>query len=150
MAADLYIHVLTDEVTEEVLARFFNSTMGSKWFQNQPYKEAELNWREDYKLVGGSPKIWVGEVSWLKAALFEDGDSYIPSAVATVSDLIGEELPIVDDDLIAGVRQAFDLPNNTAKEGGVMSGQGYHLAKADEVVAFLEQHKGKRVFTVSW
>lgn len=113
MAADLHIHVF-DGCTENDLC--------------------------DYKKIASTPNVHVGEVSWLKAALLDDSDRYIPSAVQQVTDIIGEDLPVVDDAMIARIADAMKAPNATS----------YTLNSAEEVLTFLKQHKGKRVFTVSW
>jgi hypothetical protein len=145
MSADMHIHIFED-LTEEDLASFFSSSLGSKWFKLRPGKEKI----DTYEKIANSPNIWIGAVSWLKADLFSDNDTYIPMAVATISEIIGEELPVIDDVLIEKIMKAFELPNNTKKEDGVWDGGGYALAKPAEVKAFLEQHRGKKVFTVSW
>lgn len=105
------------------------------------------HWRK----IADTENIWIGEVSWLKAALMEDGgDMYVPHLVLHVSETIGEDLPIITDELIAEVSKAFTLPNNTVQEGGVWGGEGYSLAEAHDVIEFLETHKGMRAYTVSW
>lgn len=137
MAADLHIHVF-EGVTEQDLADFNSNTLGSKYFN--PRSVAEKSNDTSYDKICETPQIWIGEVSWLKAALFEDSENFIPSTVMRISELIGEDLPVLDDELIAGILAAFDAPNDTS----------YSLANKNEVAAFLEQHKGKQVFTVSW
>lgn len=57
-----------------------------------------------------------------------------------IQDLIGDNLPIITDGLIESVKKAFIFPNSTF----------YHLANGDEVCSFLEEHKGKKCFTISW
>jgi hypothetical protein len=149
MAADLHIHIF-EGITEDDLRVMNSHTIGSKYFNFN----ACLPWEEERKIsdkVGNTPNIWIGEVSWLKAALYEDGaDTFIPNTVGDIADLVGEDLPIIDDEFIAKVVAAFKQPNNTAKEVGPWSGKGYSLAKAEEVKAFLELHKGKKVFQISW
>lgn len=147
MAADLHIHVFADDdLTEEDLKCFFHNTLGSKWgpssfasiFDEEP---CENKFKcEHGKRIHKTKYIWIGEVSWLKAALLEDGKTFIPETVGEVSDIIGEELPIITDDLIERVKKAFDLPNIT----------GYSLAKVEDVLKFLTKHKGKKAFTISW
>ena len=162
MAADLHIHVFEEgQLTEEDFRIFFHNCIGSKWcpitnaetdedfaaiFQ-QDMEDAkakpslsERKWQEVHPKLTKCPDVWIGSVSWLKADLLDDGDTYIPSTVGAVSDIIGEELPVIDDELIGKVKAAFELPNETT----------YRLADPGEVIAFLEQHKGKQAFTVSW
>lgn len=136
MAADLSIHIL-EGCSESDLAIFFAHTMGSTYF-NLSLRSDPMG--DEWRRVSDSPQIWVGEVSWLKAAIFGDSETFIPSTVGQVHEVIGEHLPVINDALIAEVGSAFDLPNST----------GYRLAERSKVIAFLESHKGKRTFTVSW
>jgi len=140
MSADLYIHVLTPPCTEDDLAVFNSNTMGSKWFNPRPVSDWEGE-QPVYERVGGTPKIWIGEVSWLKAGLFENPDKYVPDAVAAITDLIGEDLPVLDDELAKKILGTFDAPNRT----------NYSLSGASaELRGFLEQWRGQRLFCVSW
>ena len=150
MAADLHIHVFAEgELTEENFRAFFSNTLGSRWFN--PISCAEMDRVEHLrKSVGDTPSVWVGEVSWLKAALFEDDESYIPEGVGAVNEIIGEDLPVVDDELIEEIRAALCLSNGTARPDGVHGGVGYGVSEPGDVCAFLEQHKGERAFTISW
>jgi hypothetical protein len=139
VSADLHIHVFADgELTEEDFKVFFGHTLGSKWFDFDGCTREEENaaWHK----ISDTPNVWVGSVSWLKAALFEDSDQYVPSGVAQVSDVIGEDWPIVDDALIEAISKALASDNKTA----------YAVTEPGSVVDFLKQHKGKRAFTVSW
>lgn len=136
MAVDLSIHIL-EGCSESDLASFFAHTMGSKYF-NLSLGSDPMG--DEWRRVSDSPQIWVGEVSWLKAALSGDSETFVPSTVGQVHEVIGEDLPMIDDALIANVGSAFDLPNST----------GYRLAERSKVIAFLESHRGKQVFTVSW
>ena len=137
MAADLHIHIVTDAITEEVLSEFFSSTIDSKWFKLNPtpWNEREAN----FGVVADSPNIWVGAVSWLKAALFED-DKYVPSPIQQVNELIGEDLPVIDDEFIVSISAALASENKST----------YRFCNPDDVLAFLEKYKGERCFTVSW
>lgn len=164
MAADLSIHVIpvdpitveytytfwnednkrqqrtiTKLIDESVLAALFSSSLGSKWFDLSADLRQELS-DAAFSLIAETPQCWVGEVSWLKAALFKDEETFVPNTVAQVSSIIGEDLPVIDDQLIEKIARAFDAPNDTS----------YSLANKDEVVAFLEEHKGLRCFTASW
>jgi len=148
MAADLHIHVL-EGMDEDVVKRFCSNQIGSKWEKCCSYEEREAHFSEDLGAIGGTPSVWIGEVSWLKAALFDD-DTYIPETVEEVTDIIGEDFPIIDDAMIEQITQAFELPNRSVKEGGVYDGKGYAIADVAEVVDFLRSHIGKKAFTVSW
>ena len=157
MAADLHIHVFEEgQLTEDHFRAVFSNTIGSKW---------ELPWGDD-RAICGSPfqewaeplrlevyetsAVWVGEVSWLKAALLGNAEAYIPDTVAEVYEIIGEEQPTVTEELIEKVKEAFRLPNKTAQENGGYCGEGYSLANVNDVVKFLEKHIGWKAFTVSW
>ena len=141
MSADLYLHVFEDGVlTEEDFKAFFYSTYGSKWYD--PSLELEwVGYRDNiFKKFSNTQNIWIGEVSWFKAALFEDSDNFIPDLVNKVSEFVGEELPVVDDEFIKKIESFYSLENKTR----------YNLSEKKEVIEFLEQNKGKRAFTVSW
>jgi len=47
---------------------------------------------------------------------------------------------VIDDPFMEKVKEAMSIPNKT----------GYSLANAEEILAFLEEHRGKQVFTISW
>ena len=136
MAADLHIHVM-DDVTEDDLRMFFSNTLGSKWFDMTVKKSFDS---PEYKRVMDSPSVWIGEVSWLKAGLFEDEDEFIPGPVEKVSEIVGEDLPVIDDEFIVKIEEALHEPNMTQ----------YSTTKSREVLEFLDKYRGKRVFTVSW
>lgn len=139
MAADMHIHVL-EGVTEDDLRCFNAHTLGSKYF-NLNRRECDTNYDcRHWRAVLDSAQIWVGEVSWLKAMMLEATETYVPAAVGKIRELIGEDLPVIDDDLIAKVREAFESTNDTS----------YSIADVDDIVRFLEVHRGKKVFTISW
>ena len=138
MAADLHIHIY-DGLTEDHMRIFFSNTMGSKWFNPVSFNNSRFDSKE-YREVADSENIWVGEVSWLKAAFLEDGDTFIPTTVQQVSEAVGEDLPEIDDDLIAKIMTAFAQENKTE----------YALAKQEDLLHWLECNRGKKVFTISW
>jgi len=137
MAADLHIHVVPDDLEEGVIVAFFSHTLGSKHFGGR-FSQEERD--ASFPRIADTPNVWIGEVSWLKAALFGDSGTFVPSTVQLVQDAIGEDLPTLTDELEQKILAAFEAKNET----------GYSLATVDEVRAFLAQHKGKRLFTVSW
>lgn len=162
MAADLHIHVV-EGITEDDLADFFTNTLGSKYFnleRGRRVQERERELEKQYRRPDGrigdkwdeywnqtvsgkinnTPNIWVGEVSWLKAALFEDEETFIPAPVEVIHEAIGGDLPVLDEELKAKILGAFGEKNST----------GYSVSGADEIEEFLNQHMGKRLFTVSW
>lgn len=136
MSADLHIHIY-EGITEDDLANFFSNSFGSKWF-NPRNVGSKLD--DGYEAISNTPNIWVGEVSWLKAAVFESPGDFVPDPIAKISEIITDELPTIDDKLIAKVEVAMGLSNET----------GYSLGSQNDVIDFLKLHKGKRCFTVSW
>lgn len=156
MAADLSIHVL-EGCDEEDLRIFFSSTLGSKWFGpfgNIAYDPAKRpEWQPRYEgdtdhsdkslaftRIANSPSCWIGEVSWLKAWLAEDPDSYIPSAVGHIHEAIGEELPVLDEKLRESILFGLQQPNLTP----------YSIEDVTKIKDFLDRYMGKQLFTVSW
>lgn len=145
MAADYTIHIRTDEVTEEILNRLYRNVMGHPREKEDPFDQEE--WEKDpiemgkhYDIVYNTPHYVVGEVSWLKAAIFDDDEAFIPDPIGRISELIGEDVKLIDQELIEGVRTAMLLPNQT----------GYTLNDGDGLVLFLSEHIGKECFAVSW
>ena len=142
MAADLFIHVRVPSLTEEMLEKHEDS-----YFYGGPNDNSkEID--EIFKLIHGDidedqskhpPLEWVGEVSWLKAALLNDYDTFVPSLVGKVSELIGDKFKLVDDEFIEEIGKAFSLENKT----------GYTLAEKDSVINFLKKYKGREVFHIS-
>lgn len=136
MAADLHIHVMEDGCTEDDIVRFFGNTLGSKHFSifgNTHRNEGgKPFYKQDwYKRVSSSPNIWVGEVSWLKH----------PDIVAEITEIIGEDLPVCDDSLIAKVKEAYIRSEPH---------QFYATEYSNTVIDFLKEHRGKRLYTISW
>ena len=61
-----------------------------------PDSQAKRHIREvalhyDEKVVDATPSVWVGEVSWLKAAVSGDNNTYIPDIVGEIRKLIGNK-----------------------------------------------------------
>jgi hypothetical protein len=135
MSADLNIHIF-EGITERDLAIFCANTIGSKYFN--PGKLGD-KWDKVCEKIGSTDQINVGEVSWLKAALF-DSDEFIPDPIGNICEIIGEDLPVIDDILIAKINVAMKLPNKTS----------YSLASGELIIKWLEARRGKRIFTVSW
>ncbi len=139
MAADLHIHIF-EEITEEDLRLFFAASLGSRHFNMAEAVVQQRKGPHIHEKVGGTPNVWIGEVSWLKAMVLEDPDEFVPTPVSIIHELIGEDLPILDSDLIYKVIDALDHENMTM----------YRVAKPEEVIGFLSGYEGKQVFTVSW
>lgn len=135
MAADLHIHILTDYFGEKDYIAMNRNTMGSYYFDLSRYNyDPDLMDR-----CFDTPNFWVGSVSWLKAVISND-DSYIPSAVAQIATIVGENFPVIDDGLIQRIVSAMDSPNDTI----------YSLCDKSELKEWLEKYRGEKVFTISW
>lgn len=143
MSADLYIHAAVG-IDEFDMGVFKASSFGSKHFSmaRAAYYQGpgSAKSEEVHSRIAASPQVHVGSVSWLKAAIIGDDTAYVPDAVAEVHDITGEDLPVIDDGLIARVKDALALENHSQ----------YRLNDVAAVLAFLEAHKGQRAFTVSW
>lgn len=135
MSADLSIHVF-EGITEKDIARFFSNALGSKHFS---FFGGGFS-SEAYDKISNTPQCWIGEVSWLKAGLLDDADTFIPGPIQKISELIGEDLPELTDELAVAITEALTIPNAT----------DYHIATPEEVNEFLHTHMGKKLFTVSW
>jgi len=137
MAADLHIHVFTEgELTEDDFRSFFSRSIGSKWFDGS-YHE---NWFDISNKFHDTANIWIGEVSWLKAALFEDAETFVPDPVAAIADIVGEDWPVVDEEFINKIKNTIDLDNKT----------DYSINQCEKIVKFLDENKGKMAFSISW
>lgn|SRR5574339_877589 len=156
MAADLHIHIITKEFTEEHYKAMKAHTLGSKYGPQIDMDSGEYPYdlfntrREDFErkhncdlfsLANKTPNIWVGEVSWLKAGLSDDPDEFIPEIVDSINNIIGEDFRVIDDELINEVSQAFDTCKNTT---------GYNTTEKDGIINFLNKYKGEKTFTISW
>ncbi|MDF5756594.1 hypothetical protein [Spongiactinospora sp. TRM90649] len=139
MSADLYIHAMSG-VTEEDLECFFSSSFGSRW-ENRSQACTRPPRCAHRQAVSDSPSVWIGEVSWLKAALLEDS-GYVPEPVEAVTKMIGEHLPVLDEDLRAGLLRAIAVHNQRAAN--------YRVVRDESVVGWFDKHMGARLFTVSW
>lgn len=136
MAADLHIHVY-EGIDESDMAQFFSNSMGSKWFNPVTNSTSQPGWER----VAHTPGIWIGEVSWLKAMLFEDNEKFVPNPVAEISELIGEDLPELTEELAQKIRFALQRANQTS----------YSIRSVDDKLeAFFAEHMGKKLFTISW
>lgn len=142
MAADLHIHAITDEDNwgEAEMRAFFSNALGSKYYNPNLEDRSDKGLSIYEKIAKYTENIWVGEVSWLKAALFNDGKSFVPGPIEKISELIGEDLIKIDTDLILAIAEALKIENET----------NYSLNDHKTIEQFLIKHKGKQVFTVSW
>jgi len=139
MGADLHIHVF-EGITEDDLKIAFSNTLGSKYFAGFGYHTDYEKRSEIINKISRTPNVWVGSVSWLKASLLDDDETYIPDPVEKVSELIGENLPTLTKEIRDQILKAFDLENTT----------GYDVSERDSIQKFLDEHMGKKLFTFSW
>lgn len=134
MAADLHIHVVNEKITEPMLRTFNAPILIGPGVDNTARNLA-------YETIGDSEQIWVGEVSWLKAMVYQDTEEFIPGPVMKIAEIIPSYPPVlVNDVLVKMVEEALQTPNQTT----------YSTANPEEVLDFLKAHIGQLVFTVSW
>ena len=143
MGAELCIHVFKG-LTERDLEVFFANTLGSKYFRGLGggYTIAQheaLGYDEILKKIMDTPSVSVGDWSPLKAALFDD-DKFLPTPLQKIQEIVGEDLPVIDDEMIKKVGDALELENKTY----------YDVSSDVPIISFLLRHKGEQVFTVSW
>lgn len=138
MSAELYIHVL-EGVTYRDLEVFQCSTLGTKFFNLSLYDEQVRRGDELYDKMSKTPQIFVGEVSWLKAMVTENEEEYVPNSVARIGELL-QDVPVLTLDLLDEIREALQFENTTS----------YSTASTGSIIEFLQEHLGKRVFTISW
>jgi hypothetical protein len=135
-----------DTITEEDLKCFFSSTLGSRWFSWTGSRCGMNNCDcAHWEHVTDSDQIWIGEVSWLKAAITEDVDSYVPEPVQAVNELIGESLPVLDEDLKKKIIDACIAPRQSQGASWYQS-----TDKVEALAKWLDEHMGQKLFTVSW
>ena len=138
--SDFHIHVY-EGLTERDLGIFFSDVMGSRWYGFGGDLDLTL---EDLagvvRRVSATPGIWVGSVSWLKASVFGDLTGSIPASVSRIAEIIGEDLPVVGNELIDEIMSSLSLRDETS----------FVLQDPYELREFLEEYRGERVFTVSW
>ena len=140
MGADYTLHILRTPAEEEDYKVFESNSLGGTWWEYVPYEEHDRRFSELYDKMARTPLCVVGEVSWLKAALFNDSDTFVPDPIGRLSEVIGDAIVVIDDDLIAQAQAALTIPNQTP----------YQLNDANEVIEFLRQYKGQKVAPISW
>lgn len=144
MGAQLCIHVFKG-LTERDFQVFFANTMGSKYFRGLGggYTIAQheaLGYDEILTKIMDTPSVGVGDWSPLKASIMEEGDQYIPTPLEKIQEIVGEDLPVIDNEMIKKVGDALGLENKTH----------YDVSSDVPIISFLMKHRGEQVFTVSW
>lgn len=145
MAADLHLHVFDDKFTPEHYKMFQSNVIGSKYFEPNPMGRGKRDYvneegKDLFTLCAETNQVWIGEVSWLKAAIFENEGRYVPGPVIGVSELIDEDFPILTEKLKSEILGCFDIDNMST----------YQVAHKQEVEDFLNRNMGKQLFTISW
>lgn len=139
MSAQYTLHIY-EEITEEDIREFNTNTIGSPYF-NPRFGRTNM---DVYKKIANTPKHIIGDVSWLKAMVFEDEESFIPDPISILSDIfpqtIVEHFTVITDGIIEQVKAAYGKPNQT----------GYDVKELEPLIDFLVDHKGKQAFSVSW
>lgn len=138
MSAEMHIHILTPNITAVLLAVWNSHHLNSRHFALYNRRDAE--YPRLFETMANTPNVRVGDVSWLKAALFDADETFIPDAIGALAELFDEDGTLIDDALIQAARKALALPNST----------GYEVADSSPVLAFLEANKGQRAITISW
>lgn len=140
MAADLYIHSAKN-LDDDDFQCFFSTLIGSKWFNLDAGCDSQMpgdcpHWNR----VIASDSVWIGEVSWLKQMFI--GEGYVPEPVQTIAAIIGEDLPVLDEQLRQRILEAIQRPNESAPQ--------YSIVDPSSVDEWLQRHMGNQLFTVSW
>lgn len=129
MSADLHIHTL-GRVSEGELRIFRNEVPNTR-----------EEWLDAYDSVYcGCPSVWVGQVSWIKAIVTGDAQSFIPGPVQAIRGIFGRNLVEITDEVISLVSAAMDDQNDTS----------YALNEKSKVIEFLKRNIGERAFIISW
>lgn len=132
MPTDLYIHALTEDFTEEHYKAINQGTVCSKYFQ---YQSDNVTYEEAFEILKLAPAVWAGQV--------RIGDYQI-SEVFKIEDIIGENFPTVDGDLMDKIKAVFEA---NAPNDSEMSSR---LALPQSVLGFLGEQWGNKVFTARW
>ena len=114
----------------------------------KPYKFPDENENDHttslyYKLGELCPNVWVSEVSFLKASLFGD-DDYIPGVVQVVQELIGEDFPVLNDELLQKLTDAINADYDPSYYGQM------HQNTKNEIIEWLNENKGSELFIIAW
>jgi hypothetical protein len=133
MGSDMNIHVL-EGITEKSIEILHSTSLGSKYFAGFYKKFSQKQWNQACEDISNTPSIWIGSHSH-----FNDDDGN-PQCITKLHDLISEDLPVLNDRLIAKIIKAMELPNKTS----------YSVNTIDEVKTFLEKYKGSKIFVVCW
>lgn len=126
-------------------------------------RERRLAYERSRELILATPGIWLGGYSSLKAAITGD-DTYMPRALDRIEQLLKERLPLITPALIDQLIHCYtsSAPQILAQgfshirqakrkdRGGPARSPRlkYKLADSRQAREFMEQHLGKRAFTL--
>lgn len=130
MTADFHIHVL-EGVTNQDVDNFLVPVVTPEY---RPH------WRLLMERIARTPNIWVGEVSWLGAAITEDESTSIPDTIMALDRML-QTRPKLTPELERQILATFTLPNHT---------DHYRVADVQQVAAFLARYRGKQLFAITW
>lgn len=143
MAADFELHVITCDQDIVDYRLGMSTTIGSKYENIVPgvdyVKNPDRNVLDAKTRLEKTPGVWLGNLSWIKDNLTGEA-GYVPSALGKIDELVGEEFPLIDEQLINQIE--YILKNET-------NDTTYHVTESDVVVDFLKQHVGKPVFSLT-
>lgn len=160
MSADLYINIIIEEGDIPLIANYMRNNHGFRVLREgreifQTLKrdhrdgdqilgiksyESRHSDQEYSEASGRTIELWIGQVSWLKAMILEDKDTFIPSVVERVSEILPYGVPrILTKEKIDALEEAFKLPNQTQ----------YRIGNLDEVLRRLKKNIGQFVYTSS-
>lgn len=110
--------------------------------ENSPTGLTGADYDEVHARLRHAPRVWVGQVSWIKAAMDEDYDAYIPGPVAAVARVVGDGV-ILTPGLAKAITVAMSTPNRSIYG----STQYEHLRGADKIAearAMRSTRQGRR------
>lgn len=148
MAASFTIHFLAGPEQQEAYKLINGNTIGSQYCTLMDGRRSE----EDsiardraqslaHKVMATTPAVTIGDVSWLKAAFLEDGERFIPSPIERMSELIGEEFPILDANLRDNLLSCLSLKNSSSYPD---------LISKEELQKALDANMGTTLCHISW
>lgn len=128
MSVQVQLHVLDNGVTEADVIALAAGTLESKYFSWSGVSRMNAAGGLDVtlKIADKAPGVVIGDRS-----AFDEADE-----VSEVMSVVGEDFPVVDDELTQRVLKPLLAAGNNDAAGRV-----------DE---FMHEHKGKRAFVVAW
>lgn len=97
------------------------------------------DWEATRKKFNREPSIWIGQVSWLKAGLFEEFERYVPLPVWTVSQIVGDSV-VLTPGVAKAILAAMNLPNRSIYGKPIIR----RVPQADEYAAYVTTWQSRR------